>query len=284
MRSINNIGQLFLLAAMAGCASTPAAPPQDLITARATYDRASRGPAAKLTPADLHTARNTLAASEQSLQDNGDTQETRDLAYTAARQAEAAEVTARAMMATQERDQVVAQMNASTIAALGRANTQVASQEGQLQSEEMRRQEAEKRAAQASAFLVHVASVSCEPRGIVITLSGNVLFPTGKSELLPSAKAKLNDVVAELTRQDPVSTIVVEGHTDSQGRAPMNMDLSQRRAQTVRDYLVGRGIPAERVSAIGFGANQPVGDNSTPEGRASNRRVEIVIQPPQSPK
>jgi outer membrane protein OmpA-like peptidoglycan-associated protein len=280
MRSIDILGGFVLVSAVAGCASTPAAPPQDLVAARATYERASRGPAAQIDPADLHTARNTLAAAEQSFRDDGDTQDTRDLAYTADRQAQAAEATARTMQTIQQRDQVVAQMNASTLAALGRTNMQVASQQGELQSEALRRQDAEKRAAQASAFLVHVASVSCEPRGIVITLSGNVLFPTGKADLLAGAQAKLDDVAKELTRQDPVSKIVVEGHTDSQGRAPLNQDLSQRRADTVRDYLVSHGIAAERVTAQGFGATQPVGDNATPDGRASNRRVEVVIQPP----
>ncbi len=266
-------------AGAAGCATTQGPPPQELVTARASYDRASRGPAAQIDPADLHTARNTLAAAEQAFKD-GDTQETKDLAYTADRQAQAAEAIARTTQTMQQRDQVVAAMHSSTVAALGRANTQVASQRGELQSQEERTKDAETRAAQASQFLLHVASVSCEPRGIVITLQGNVLFPTGKAELLPSARAKLDDVAKELGIQDPTSRIEVEGHTDAQGRAPANLELSQRRADTVRDYLVAHGIAAERVTAQGFGANQPVADNSTPEGRAANRRVEIVIQPP----
>ena len=116
---------------------------------------------------------------------------------------------------------------------------------------------------------------------MVITLSGSVLFASNHAELLPSAQLKLNDVALALTRQDAESKIVVEGHTDSQGQPAYNMDLSQRRAQSVRDYLVSRGIAADRVTAQGFGLTRPIADNTSPEGRANNRRVEIVVQPGQ---
>jgi outer membrane protein OmpA-like peptidoglycan-associated protein len=72
---------------------------------------------------------------------------------------------------------------------------------------------------------------------------------------------------------------VVEGHTDSQGRVQDNQELSLARAQSVRDYLVSRGIAADRISAHGLGSERPVATNKTAEGRADNRRVEIVVQP-----
>lgn len=114
---------------------------------------------------------------------------------------------------------------------------------------------------------------------MVITLSGSVLFASNRTDLLPSAQAKLSEVAAALTKQDAESKITVEGHTDSQGNPSYNQDLSQRRAQAVRDYLVSRGMAADRVSAQGFGLTRPVADNATAEGRANNRRVEIVVQP-----
>lgn len=114
---------------------------------------------------------------------------------------------------------------------------------------------------------------------MVITLSGSVLFTSGKSELLPAAQVKLNDVAKALTEQDPDSTMVVEGHTDSQGALDFNQKLSTARAQAVRDYLVSRGIASDRISAEGFGPTRTVGDNATAEGRANNRRVEIVVKP-----
>jgi outer membrane protein OmpA-like peptidoglycan-associated protein len=275
---------LLALGALVGCAVTT--PPQDLVTARATYDRASHGPAAQLDPADLHVARETLDSAEKSFVDHGDTAETRDAAYTADRRTQIAESRARALQAEQAKGAVVAEMNASqtatvrtTSAALGQANQQLAAQGQQLANEHQRREDAEKRAAQAAADLARFATVKQEPRGMVITLSGSVLFASAKSDLLPEAQAKLNDVAKALSEQDPDAKIVVEGFTDSQGGASFNQELSQRRADSVRSYLVSHGMAADRVTSQGFGLAQPIADNASPEGRANNRRVQIVVQP-----
>ena len=119
---------------------------------------------------------------------------------------------------------------------------------------------------------------------MVITLSGSVLFASAKSDLLPDAQSKLSDVANALAKQDPDSKIVVEGHTDSQGGASFNQDLSQKRAESVRQYLISRGIASDRVTAQGFGPSRAIADNGSAEGRANNRRVEIVVQAsPSSP-
>jgi outer membrane protein OmpA-like peptidoglycan-associated protein len=73
--------------------------------------------------------------------------------------------------------------------------------------------------------------------------------------------------------------IVVEGHTDSRGSEKHNLDLSQRRADSVRSYLVARGYEADRMQARGIGKGRPTTSNDTAEGRANNRRVEIIVQP-----
>ena len=114
---------------------------------------------------------------------------------------------------------------------------------------------------------------------MVITLSGSVLFASAKSDLLPDAQMKLNDVAKALSEQDPDSRIVVEGFTDSQGGVAFNQNLSQSRADSVRVYLVSHGIASDRVTSQGFGLAQPIADNGTAEGRANNRRVQIVVQP-----
>ena len=114
---------------------------------------------------------------------------------------------------------------------------------------------------------------------MVITLSGEVLFASGKAELQPSAQAKLREVAAALTQQNPQATIVVEGHTDRQGSQAFNLDLSTRRAQAVCDYLAMQGVARDRIRAQGLGFSRPLADNKTAEGRANNRRVEIVVQP-----
>jgi outer membrane protein OmpA-like peptidoglycan-associated protein len=291
---MKTISSLLCLTAFAGAVACAASmSPPELVSARTAYDRASKGPAATVNPTDLHTAKESLDAAEKSFQNDGDSQVTRDLSYTAERRTEAAESRARTIQVMASKEQVVAQMHAGvatqgkmTAAELLRANQQLATQ-GQalqtqgaaLQTEVQRRQEAEKRSAQAAADLAKFASVKQEPRGMVITLSGSVLFTSAKSDLLPGAQLKLNDVAKALTEQDPDSKIVVEGHTDSQGSAASNQDLSQRRAQSVRDYLVSRGIASDRITAAGFGPTRSIADNGTAEGRANNRRVEIVVQP-----
>lgn len=271
-------------AGVVGCA--PALPPSELVTARTDFARVSRGPTAALDPADLQTAGEALQRAEQSFTKDGDSQMTKDLAYIADRRTEIAEAHAVTAQATQQQQQTLANMHAeqtaevqATSAQLGRANAQIALQGQALQSEQQRREDAEKRAAAAAAALAALGSVKQEPRGMVITLSGSVLFASNQSDLLPGAQSKLNDVADALTKQDSESKIVVEGHTDSQGAPAYNQDLSQRRAQAVRDYLVAHGIAADRVTAQGFGLTKPIADNATPEGRANNRRVEIVVQP-----
>jgi outer membrane protein OmpA-like peptidoglycan-associated protein len=281
---------LFALGGALGCAT---AVPNELATARAAYGRALRGPASTLNPADLHTAKESLDAAELSFEENGDEQQTRDLSYVAERRTQTAEARARTMQSMAQKEEVVAQMHTNTAAQaqassaeLGRANQQLAAQGQQMQSqgdalatETQRRKDAEKRAAQAAADLAKFASVKQEARGMVITLSGGVLFQSGKSDLLPTAQLKLNDVANALTQQDPDSKIVVEGHTDSQGSSASNQTLSERRAQAVRDYLVSRGIAADRVTSQGFGPARGIADNTSAEGRANNRRVEIVVTP-----
>ncbi len=284
--------------AVFGCAT--AMPPADLVTARNTYERASHGPTADVDPTDLHTAKLSLDAAERSFVDDGDTLKTRDLAYTADRLTQVAESHARAMQADQQKGNVVNQMNANQAAAardttnaLRGANQQLAAQaqtintqgqqalakDQQLKAEQDRRMDAEKRAAQALLDLQHLAtSVKQEPRGLVITLSGSVLFASAKSDLLPDAQVKLNDVAKALLAEDPDSKMVIEGHTDSQGAAAFNQDLSQKRAEAVRNYLVSRGISGDRITSQGFGSTRSISDNNTAEGRANNRRVEIVIQ------
>lgn len=266
-----------ILASAAACATT--APPAELVNARASYERAQKGDAARQRPADLHSAKQAMDAAEHEFAEEGDSNRARDMAYVADRRAQIAEVRGHTVQTTQEQEQSAARAQANQAQQLGRANEQLAAQGQELEHERRGRAEAEKRAAQAASDLAKFASVKQESRGMVITLSGAVMFASSKSDLLPGAQVKLNSVAEALSQQDAESKLVVEGHTDSQGGVSYNQDLSQRRAQSVRDYLVSRGIAADRVSAQGYGAARPVADNASPEGRANNRRVEIVVAP-----
>jgi outer membrane protein OmpA-like peptidoglycan-associated protein len=104
----------------------------------------------------------------------------------------------------------------------------------------------------------------------------DVLFDTGKASLKSSSFKSLNDLVKGMNQYD---TLIVEiaGHTDNIGGEEFNMVLSQDRANSVRDYLISKGIKPERVTAVGYAYSQPVADNSSEAGRAQNRRTEVRI-------
>jgi outer membrane protein OmpA-like peptidoglycan-associated protein len=148
----------------------------------------------------------------------------------------------------------------------------------QLEAERQARVEAERRATEALSRLERAGEVGVrkDARGTVLTLSGSVLFPSGQTVLLPSARNRLSEVAEALKQSD--SALTIEGHTDAQGPDSYNEELSLLRAQEVRDFLVSQGVSPARISVRGLGEYRPVASNSTPEGRANNRRVEIVLQ------
>jgi outer membrane protein OmpA-like peptidoglycan-associated protein len=115
-------------------------------------------------------------------------------------------------------------------------------------------------------------------RGLVLTL-GDTLFDTGQAELRGGATADLDTLQSFLTEY-PERTAAIEGFTDSRGAEDYNQSLSQRRADAVKQYLVGRGIESTRLSSAGRGENAPVADNESAGGRQQNRRVEVVINQP----
>ncbi|MFT3681135.1 MAG: OmpA family protein [Ferruginibacter sp.] len=104
----------------------------------------------------------------------------------------------------------------------------------------------------------------------------NCTFETGKAELKPEAYAVLDELVAYLQRKDD-EKIEIGGHTDNVGKADANMILSQNRANTVRAYLLMKGIAPDRVTAKGYGMTMPIAENDTDEGRGLNRRTEVKI-------
>lgn len=117
--------------------------------------------------------------------------------------------------------------------------------------------------------------VRTDARGELFTLSGDA-FASGQSRLTAAAATSIKALAAYLGGS-PRGTIRIEGHTDSQGAADANLQLSERRAAAVRDALVAAGVPRSRIQAVGRGDAQPVADNGTAAGRAKNRRVEILV-------
>lgn len=126
--------------------------------------------------------------------------------------------------------------------------------------------------------------LSMEEKGLVLRFVAEVFFDSGKAEIRPEAYPILDKVAEFLKQEVPDRNIAIEGHTDNQpikySGWKSNWELSAARALSVLHYLVDKkGIDPKRVQAVGYGEYHPIADNSTPEGRQKNRRVEIVILP-----
>lgn len=158
-----------------------------------------------------------------------------------------------------------------------RANADFQRQQAEIARVKQELNESEMQTAAAKAELAAIAAVREEERGLVVTLSGGVLFRSAEATLMSSSLRKLDQVANALLSVKP-RNLIVEGHTDSQGSREYNQGLSQRRADAVRDYLVQKGYPADRIQARGQSEDTPIANNRSPEGRANNRRVEIVIE------
>ena len=110
-----------------------------------------------------------------------------------------------------------------------------------------------------------------------LNIPSDVSFDTGSAAVKPQMRNVL-DSFANSLRSDPNARIEIVGHTDSTGSPAVNNPLSVERAQSVRDYLVARGVSASRINTAGMGERQPIADNNSDAGRAKNRRVEIYLR------
>ena len=115
-----------------------------------------------------------------------------------------------------------------------------------------------------------------EPRGLIVNLSNSILFDAREIELKKEAKDSLDEMI-KLLNAYPANKVLIEGYSDSKGYEEENLKLSYDRAQEVYLYFVKNGIPAERLTVVGYGQENPIASNKTAEGRAQNRRVNIII-------
>lgn len=136
----------------------------------------------------------------------------------------------------------------------------------------------DRQAAELRGSLNSNISVTNTGEYLIVNMPQDLLFATDSASVRPDLRADLNTVASSLLRY-PNSRIEVIGHTDNTGSAAYNQDLSQRRAVAVASVLRESGVPGARIAAFGRGEDQPVASNLTPEGRAQNRRVEIIIRP-----
>jgi outer membrane protein OmpA-like peptidoglycan-associated protein len=268
-------------------------PTQALQDARAAYTKAEKSNAATLAPADLRQAHLSLAEAERADRDDPGSYKAIDLAYVAIRRAQLAEARGDIEQATRMRDAAEKELSAATGQQLEETKKQMAklrednermtrlTEQQKQQAEEARQTAAlaEKRADEALAEVARLEKVTKDQRGQVITLPSGLLFKSGKAILSAAARPRL-DEVAQALQKIPDRRLIIEGHTDSSGDEDTNIDLSEKRAKAVKDYLVMRGVPEARLTIVGAGPSRPIADNATRDGRAMNRRVEIVVAAP----
>lgn len=163
--------------------------------------------------------------------------------------------------------------SAATGAAIGAA---LGAGGGYLWSQNMQKQRAEMEQATAG---TGIGISQTTDNQLKVDIPADVSFDVGRYAIKPNMRPVL-DRLASTLNQHPVTTVTIVGHTDSTGSDAVNEPLSVNRAAATRDYLVQRGVSAQRVAVDGRGSRQPIADNSTAAGRAMNRRVEIFIAEP----
>jgi outer membrane protein OmpA-like peptidoglycan-associated protein len=266
---VKNTRYMFAIAGLpllcAACGAS--APSKELLSARDAYAKVSTSSAAQDNPEGTREAQAALAAAEAShVEDAGSDQE-RSAAYVAVRKSELAAARAEESRLRLDRDKAEQAYQAQLAKQLTSTEEQLASTREQL---ETLRADSEK---------AKNERVGWRQKGesLVITLSG-VSFETGGHNLTKDAKKRL-DVVAHALEEYPERNVTIAGYTDNSGREEANLSLSQKRADSVKDYLISKGAPSQRLASEGRGESNPVGSNDTAEGKAGNRRVEITLLP-----
>jgi outer membrane protein OmpA-like peptidoglycan-associated protein len=196
-------------------------------------------------------------------------QEAEQAAAEAARQKAEAEKASAAALAQQQTAEAAAAQ-----AARDRAAAQAETEKARQAAAQAEAEKAQLRA-QLLNQLNSILQTRDSARGLIVNMS-DVLFDTGSYTLKPGAREKLAKISGILLAH-PGLTLQIEGHTDSVGGDDFNQQLSERRADSVRDFLAEQGVPGSNITARGFGKMQPVASNDTPEGRQRNRRVELVV-------
>jgi outer membrane protein OmpA-like peptidoglycan-associated protein len=260
-------GAGIVASALIACAPTPVVP-EGAVQTRAELARLQAD--AKLAPLAQQALTEAEAAVQLAEQTGAEPEVAAHRVYLAQRKVELARALAEARYAEQERAALTAQLDKARLEAREREAAAA-------------RMEADTARMQTAAIQAELEAMKARPtdRGLVLTL-GDVLFETGKADLKAGAVAEL-DELAKFLAKYPDRSVVIEGHTDSVGSEDFNVGLSQRRAESVRSYLMRHGVDRSRVTTEGMGESVPVASNDTAGGRQQNRRVEIIVSNPTTP-
>ena len=272
-----------LAIALVACGSS--APTNELVDARRAYEDAEDGPARARRPGELRAARRALDRAEVAHNEDPGSNREKRLAEVAEHRAEVADArgeAAQAELAAQaaraRADREVRDLRAHDgRASLAKVDREPVKRDDDLVDNDAPRADAPANVDDNLQNLIHGSSVREDDRGTVIVMSGALLFPSGKAELSDTAEQHLDQVAAALKKQPASRKFRIEGYTDSSGSQAQNKSLSTQRARAVADYLEDEGIDEDRLTSVGYGEQRAIADNDTDEGRASNRRIEIVI-------
>jgi len=246
-----------LVLSLAACSSAPKQV-ESLDTARAAYSQSSVDEnIVELAPTELDAAREALSEADRLWKNDADTPDIEHYANLASQKLQIAQLVADQKLAEQQ---------------LG--SKKATQQETQLKLAQTRTARAHHAAIAFDKQVSHMQGRSTH-RGVVTTL-GDELFEANTSALVPAAGYKISTIVNFLTK-NPERHAIIEAHTDNQGDADFNLDLSRDRAYAVRSALKERGIDGDRLRALGFGGSAPLYSDSTAESRQANRRVEITF-------
>jgi outer membrane protein OmpA-like peptidoglycan-associated protein len=233
---------LMALTALSLSACANSKTPDTLSQARQTMEMAKEEGGNVYAPTHYDEANRALTKAEKSFDDNGNDAETKTLTHVATRKAQAT-------LAATERnklDMEARERRGDLFARLDRA-------------------------------MDGFAVVRYERDTTVVAVSDEVLFAYDEAELTDLARRELSQL-ADALKSSPNTYITIEGHADSTGSEDYNQELSMERAREVRSYLIEQGISGTRVAVRALGENDPIANNDTPQGRANNRRVEIIVQ------
>jgi outer membrane protein OmpA-like peptidoglycan-associated protein len=286
MRTMTKLGfSAIALAVMAACSSLPDRV-DTLEQARLAVRSVERDELASETAAsELEKARNALAEADEAYRERESLELITHKAYVAQRYADIAKERINEGRAKQQIAQGETQRNEVLLQARTReadaaehqasaAEQQANAAEQQAQRATADAQTAQQRNQELERELERLNAKETE-RGVVLTL-GDVLFDTAQNALKPGAGRTL-DQLATFMQEHADRNVLIEGHTDARGEDDYNVVLSERRADAVREALVDRGIPSERIRSVGLGESYPIAGNDTAAGMQANRRVEIVI-------
>lgn len=264
---------------LAACASYP--PNQNLEAARLGFTHAAADPnVVRAAPNELERAKQELKRADDAYADKQKPEVVNHYAYLAQQRVQAAVASGQAASADQATADARAQRDGLVLASRTAQANQAAAQAQQAQAAAAAANQ------RADDLASQLAAAKQTDRGMVLTL-GDVLFDTGRASLKDGATRTV-DEVAGFLQSHPDRKVMIEGYTDSTGSQSTNLDLSQRRADAVRDALMRRNVSFDRIQVRGLGDRYPVASNDTSSGRQQNRRVEVVFSTPagqfQSPR